>query len=229
MLYGGVGVEEQRGQRRHRARRACARARARSRSRRRRCRSSGAIVRRWPARPAARAADRATCRARTRPSARVTAWTRVPVSSVTPASADAGQQRVQHVARLVGVGKELAARLFVQRQAEIAEERDGLLDRERAQHAADDRPLAAPEVGLGDDGVRDVAAAAAADEDLGARLEGAVEQDDRPRRRGAAREDRGREAGGAGADDRDVTGGRQCCHQFCNPRAPHAAACGRPS
>ena len=53
-------------------------------------------------------------------------------------------------------------------------------------------------------GVGDVAARSAADEDFGARLFRAVEQDDRARLGGAAQEDGGGEAGGAGADDDDV-------------------------
>src|SRR5207237_4261783 len=62
----------------------------------------------------------------------------------------------------------------------------------------------APEVAFADRRVGDVAAAAAADEDLRAGRARALEQDERGRWVEAAREDRRREAGRARADDRDV-------------------------
>ena len=52
--------------------------------------------------------------------------------------------------------------------------------------------------------MRDVAPSAAGDEDLGANLFRAVEQQYGLVRRQAAREDRCRQAGGAGADDDEV-------------------------
>src|SRR5919197_5482043 len=52
--------------------------------------------------------------------------------------------------------------------------------------------------------VRDVAACAAADEDLGARFSGAVEDEDRTRRGGSSKKNRGGEPRGACADDEDV-------------------------
>jgi len=57
---------------------------------------------------------------------------------------------------------------------------------------------------FGDDGVGDVAARSAADENFGARLPRAFDQGDRARRILSSREDCGREAGGAGTDDRNV-------------------------
>ena len=44
------------------------------------------------------------------------------------------QERVQDVARPVGVGKQLAVLFFVERNAELTKERDGCADRQRAQH-----------------------------------------------------------------------------------------------
>src|SRR6185295_10281438 len=114
------------------------------------------------------------------------------------------EQRVEHVARPIGIRKEFAAGFFVERHADLAEERDGVGDRERPENAADDRRRPAPEIAFGDRRIRDVAAAAAADQNLGAGRARAVEDDDRSRWIEAAREDRGREPGGAGADDRDV-------------------------
>ena len=116
------------------------------------------------------------------------------------------QQRVEHVAGAVRVGKELAVRFLVQGDADVAKEGDRVGDRKRAQHAADDRRTAAPEITLGDDDVGDVAARAAADEDFRARALRAVEQHDRTALVEAADEDCRREAGGAGADDGDVSG-----------------------
>ncbi len=132
------------------------------------------------------------------------------------------QQRVQHLPRPVGIWEQFTQGLLVQRHAELPEERDGLGDREPAQHAAYDGALSAPEVGLGDDRIRDVAPAAAADEDLGARPGRAVEQEDVRRRRRPACEDGRCQAGGPGADDRHVTGLWEVCQNVCS-------ACGRPS
>ena len=83
-----------------------------------------------------------------------------------PASAARAKKRVEHVARAVGIGKELAVSFFVERDAQLAEERDCLLDGKRAQNLAHDRLAAAPEVCLGHHGVGDIAAAAAADQDF---------------------------------------------------------------
>src|SRR5712692_101657 len=122
------------------------------------------------------------------------------------------QERVEHVARAVGVRKQLAARFLVQPHAEIAKETDRVVDRKGAQHIADDRSRAAPEILIRDDGVGDVAARTAADQNFCAGPPGALEQDDRERAIESAGENGGREAGRAGADDRHVTGWRKVAH-----------------
>src|SRR5207245_1876506 len=91
----------------------------------------------------------------------------------------------------------------------LTEEGDGLVDWEGPKHAADDGRPSTPEVALGDDRVRDVAARSAADEDLGAGFPRAVEEHDRRRAVEAASENGGRETGGAGADHRDVARSRK--------------------
>ena len=53
--------------------------------------------------------------------------------------ADAAQQRVEHVARAVAVGKQLAVGFFVQRNVQLSKETDGVVGRERAQHSLDQR------------------------------------------------------------------------------------------
>jgi hypothetical protein len=116
------------------------------------------------------------------------------------------EQRVEHVARPVAVGEQLAAGFLVERNADLAEEGDRVANRKRAQHAPHNRRRSAPEVVFADRDVGDVAAATAADQNLRARRACAVEDDDRERGIEAAREDCGREAGGAGADDGDVAG-----------------------
>ena len=122
------------------------------------------------------------------------------------------QERVEHVARAVRVRKQLSAGFLVQADADLAEERDRVADGKGAKHLADDGRPAAPEVALGDDGVGDVAARSAADENLGARFSGAVEEDDRAGRIEATDEDGCRQAGRAGADDGDVAGLRKWGH-----------------
>jgi len=93
----------------------------------------------------------------------------------------------------------------VKRDADLAKEFDGVGDRQTAQDAADDGSPPTPEVRLDDGRVRDVAPAAAADEDLRAKAAGAIEKNDGRVWVEAACEDRGRQAGRAGADDRDIT------------------------
>ena len=114
------------------------------------------------------------------------------------------KQRVEHLARPIAVRKEFAAGLFVNVDAELTEKCNRLIHRKRPQHATDDRRSPAPEIALGDDGVGEVAARSAADEDLGARLPSAFDQYDRSRPILSSREDRGCEAGCAGADNRNV-------------------------
>ena len=92
----------------------------------------------------------------------------------------------------------------MQAHADVAEERDGVADGKAAQDAADDGATAAPEIGIGDGSIGDVAAGAAADENLRAEMACAVDEDDAAVRMKPPDEDRGREAGGAGSDDRDI-------------------------
>jgi hypothetical protein len=92
----------------------------------------------------------------------------------------------------------------VKADPDLAEKGDRVADRKGAQDAANQRRLTATEIPFGDDRVGNVAAGAAADQDLGSRRAGAIEQNDRSRLVVSAGEDRGREAGGAGADNRDV-------------------------
>src|SRR5581483_3806143 len=119
------------------------------------------------------------------------------------------EERVEHVARSVRVGEEFAVGLFVERHAEVTEELRGAGGRKRPQHATDDGRAAAPEIPFGDDRVGDVAARAAADEDLRAGARGAVGDDERERCVGAAGKDGGGEAGGAGADHGDIAAARR--------------------
>ncbi len=86
------------------------------------------------------------------------------------------EQRLQHIARPVRVGKQLAVRLFVQGHAEVGEELHGLRHWQRAQHLADGRARTAVEVALRNRGVGDVAAAAAAHQDLRAWSPGTINQ-----------------------------------------------------
>ena len=90
-----------------------------------------------------------------------------PARSVTPARVALAQQarRGRRATRFVS-GNSLPSASSCSGDADLAEERDRVGDRKRAQHAADDRRPAAPEIALGDDGVGDVAARAAADEDF---------------------------------------------------------------
>ncbi len=121
------------------------------------------------------------------------------------------EQRLEHGRGLVRDGEQLAGRLALEAHVQIGEERDGLLNGEGAQHAGDDVGRRAEEVGRFDEVVRDVAAPAAGDQDLGTDARRAVDRDDACRLRGvtygAAGGDRGHHARGADADDRDVAGG----------------------
>ena len=96
--------------------------------------------------------------------------------SVAPVRPRCSKQSVEYVARAIAVGKQLAVGLFVYVDADLAEERDRFGDWKRPKDAPDDRRSPAPEIVFGDDGVGEVAARSAADEDLGARLPRAFEQ-----------------------------------------------------
>ena len=205
-----VGIQQQRRERRRGRHDRVAQAPGDREARRRRCRSSAATGRRSRGRRRRHAGSPRSVTTRKPPLGRFDDRARDgPRRAARRPRSRLAQQRVEHVARAVGVGKQLAAGLLVQRDADLAEERDRLADGERAQHAPDDRGLAAPEIALGDDGVGHVAARSAADEDLRAGRARAVEEDDRTGAIEAAGEDRGGQAGRAGADDGDVARRRE--------------------
>src|SRR5262249_6119129 len=114
------------------------------------------------------------------------------------------EQRLEHVAGPVRVGKQLAAFFLVKRDAELFEEADRLLDGKRSKHLANRRSRSTPEVALGAARFRRVPAPAAADEDLRAGPPRAVEQRDPAVGPRAAQEDRGCQASRTRADDGDV-------------------------
>ena len=114
------------------------------------------------------------------------------------------EQRAQDVARLLAVRKQLAVRFFVQADADSPEEFDGVANRQRAENPANDRPPAAPEIGVCDDGVGDVAPRTAAHEDLGARPFRAFEQQNGAARARAPGENRRGKSRGARADHCDI-------------------------
>ena len=68
------------------------------------------------------------------------------------------EQRVEHRARPVRVGKQLAVFFLVHRDAKRLEERRRALGWKRPQHVAHHACRSAPEVTFGDDAVGDVAA-----------------------------------------------------------------------
>jgi hypothetical protein len=114
------------------------------------------------------------------------------------------QQGVEYITRPVAVGEKLAAGFFVDRDAELAEEPHRLIDGKAAEDAPDDGRPSAPEIAFGDDRVREVAAGAAADEDLRAGLLRAFEQDDGSPGTASPREDCGGETCRAGTDNGDI-------------------------
>ena len=79
------------------------------------------------------------------------------------------------VARTIGIRKQLAVLLLVERHAELVEERGGTVGGKGPQDVTHVARGAAPEIPLGDNAVGDVTARSAADEDLGADVTGAVE------------------------------------------------------
>src|SRR5450755_6794 len=99
------------------------------------------------------------------------------------------EQRLQDVARSIGVGKELSIRFRMEADADLREERDRVRDWKPAENAANDGSFAAPEVAFRHGDVRDVAARAAADQDFCARLFCPIEEDDGPRWIGVAGKD----------------------------------------
>lgn len=114
------------------------------------------------------------------------------------------EERIQYIARTVGVGKQLAACLLVQRDAQVFEERHRPFDRHRSQHLPDRRPRPSVEVALGHAGVGDVAPSAAADQQLRAGTARSIEQHDALPVVRLTCEDGGGEAGGTSAHDGDI-------------------------
>ena len=131
-------------------------------------------------------------------------------------AADAGlpEQRVEHVSSAVGIGKQLAVVLLVERHTGGCEEPHRVVDRQRPQHASNDRGRSAPIVALGHDSIGDVAASAPADQDLRAGHLRAVDEQDVKRGVAPAREDRGGQAGRPGPDDQHIT----CRFAHASPR-----------
>ena len=155
-------------------------------------------------------------------------------------------ERIENRACGIGDGKQFARVFPFEFHARVSEERYGVVSGEPPEHLADSRWRAAGEVGFVDLTVRDVAAAAAGDEDLGTKFFGSVDRHDRERPAeitgGAARPRGGEEAGGPGADDENVTGGGAGRHAwrtgfslsyFCvkanTPRLLATTMSGRPS
>ena len=122
------------------------------------------------------------------------------------------QERVQDRVRVVGRRKELARVLALEFDAVRLEKPHRVFDRELAQHRADCAGGAARVRLLVDSVVRDIAAPAARDEDLGADHARAVERDDARAR--APGVDRREESRCASADDDEVCvlGVRRVCH-----------------
>ena len=129
------------------------------------------------------------------------------VSTDTPTRAGLGQERVEHGPRAVGIRKKLAVLLFVQLHAKCLEECRGALGGKCAKHVANDARGTAPEITLGHDTVGDVAARAAADQDLCADLRRAIKAAHVQVRRRARCEYRGRQPGCASTDDQDLSTG----------------------
>ena len=120
------------------------------------------------------------------------------------AAVELAQQRVEHVARSIGVGKQFSVRLFVQRDAKLAKPGCGGWRGKRTQDPANDGRAPAVEIAFGDLDVGDVAARAAADEDLRAWPARAFEDGDAGRWIRARRENRCRQSRGAGANYGDM-------------------------
>ena len=175
----------------------------------RRCLSSGATGRPSPAPPAC--ASKLTGRSRDRKAAADRFHVVHPMAGIQGRVDPLRflEQRIEHVPGAIAVREELAARFFVNVNAEFAEKRTvsstGNARRTRRTIVARP-PQKSRSVTMR---VRDIAAGAAAYQNLRARPFRAFEQHDRSRGIGSSREDRRREPGGAGADDRNLAFGRQ--------------------
>jgi hypothetical protein len=82
------------------------------------------------------------------------------------------EERVEHVARAVGVREELAMCLLVKRDPERGEPSNDITRRKRFEDLSDDCSVATIEVALADRDICDVAARPATDENLRARTGG---------------------------------------------------------
>ena len=121
-----------------------------------------------------------------------------------PRRAGLVQEGIEDGAGLVRVGKQFSVFLFVQVDADLAEESDRLLDGKGGQDSLDELRLCPAEVGGGDHAVGYVAATSAGDKDFGPEFFGAVEDDDGSVGRVAGGEDGGRQPGGPTSDNRNV-------------------------
>ena len=148
-------------------------------------------------------------RRRTRRRSRSTPRTRWPASSWRRTALASREQRVEDVARSVRVGEQLAVRLLVQRDADLAEERDRSLDRK----ARSTRRTIARRPPQKSRSVTTVLVTLHREPPLtrifapGCRAPS--RRTTRKRRSRAAREDGGGHPGRAGADDRDIAGRRK--------------------
>ena len=198
-----LAIEDERRKRGRRVDVAVPETREPGRSRGRRCRSSGASGRRWRRPRRARTREAESCPARgSKPGSRRRSYRAANTChAMLGLDGDAkprslGQQRVEHRARPIGVRKQLAVFFLVQPDPELLEKRGGTRGRKRAQHVSHDARRAAPEVALGHLAIRDIAARAAADQDLRADTSRTVETSHVKMRRCPGRENRRRQAGG---------------------------------
>ena len=113
-------------------------------------------------------------------------------------------QGIADVASVPARGEHATVAFLSHVDADLAEERQRLLDPESVQHPADQHARRTVEVCLADDAMRDVAAAAPAEQELGPERAAAAQEPDLPlgpERRG---EDRRREPSSAAANDQHV-------------------------
>ena len=113
------------------------------------------------------------------------------------------EQRIEHRGGAVRIGEQLPVRLFVERDAELVEEPHGIVHRQGSQHPRNRPRRSTVEVPGGHDAIRDVTAAAAADENLGAKASRPIDDDDVGSRCEASGRDRGHQPGRATANDNE--------------------------
>ena len=196
--------EQQRHERRRRRHDGVPEPRAPSHTRRRRCRFSAGTGRRSPARLGGRERRRGWSPAGSRPPSRSTSRTRVSAASSAPRRCASSSSARSTSRALLAVRKQFAVGFFVQADADRAEEFNRVADRKRAENPADDRPPAAPEIGVRHDRVGHVASRAAAHENLRAGALRAFEQQHGAAGARAPRENRRGQPRGARADHCDI-------------------------